>query len=70
LHDIVSDACTAVSNLIASEATQVGKFHNDILEMRDETTPNEPKQRRKSGLFRPASSFISSLYLLALSPYM
>jgi hypothetical protein len=33
LHDIVSDACTAVSNLIASEATPVGKFHNDILSL-------------------------------------
>jgi hypothetical protein len=25
-------------------------------EMRDETTPNERKQRRKWGLFRPTSS--------------
>jgi hypothetical protein len=33
LHDIVSDACTAVSNLITSEATPVGKFHNDILSL-------------------------------------
>jgi hypothetical protein len=28
-------------------------------EMRDETTPNERKQRRKWGTFRPASSIAS-----------